>query len=222
MQEPFPQYHWQPTRVTALLGAVLLACSLILIIPLTQIMEDLEPEIITYREVVTLPLPPPLVPPSEQVEPQRAEAPPLVPVDTLLETIPPKQLDLSLNPGIGDAVAMGVEHGSFATEVDVMANIKEVFTFADLPQAPQVLNTPRITYPQALIRRGIKEGKVIVLIEINEQGRARVLEMISSTHPKLEPVAKRIVKGARFTIPKVNGEVVKVRGKWPLHLQAPL
>lgn len=221
MKEAFPQYHWKPTPVLALIGAVLLACGLILIIPLTQLMGNFKPEITTYRKIITLQPPPPPTPPSRELEPPPQQEPPMPELNTPPQALTPKPLDLALNPGIDDAIAMGLQALTFNPEADVIAEIKAVFTFQDLPETPRVLNTPRITFPPELSRRGIKEGKVVLLIEINEQGKAKTLKIISSTHPKLEPVAQRIVKQALFSVPQVDGKAVKVQGKWPLYLQAP-
>lgn len=220
MVREFPKSHWKLTPVLALIGATLLASALFLIIPLTQLLGDLNSKTITYREILTLKQPPTLAPPS--IQPQEPlEEDPLPKREPEIKALTLNPLELSLNPGIEDALAMGIKMQTFQTELDVVGAIKKVFTFADLPQTPRIINTPRIIFPRELIQRGIKEGKVVLLIEIDERGKAKVLSVISSTHSRLEPVAKGIAKRALFTIPKVNGNPAKVRGEWPLYLQAP-
>jgi len=198
----------------------LLASILFLIIPFTQLLTGDEPEIVTYREVLTLPPPPPIAPPAQAIELPKTTPPPPS-FEPPIDAIDPNPLTLSLNPGIGDAMAMGINTHGFKIQVDAIGDIQQIFTFADLPTAPRILNTPRITFPRKLIRQNITEGKVVVLIEINEQGQATVLKTISSTHPSLAPMAEGIVQQARFSVSKVDGVPVKVQGKWPLYLKAP-
>ena len=219
MVREFPKSHWKPTSLMALIGAIALASTLFLIIPLTQLLGDLNSNIITYREILTIKPPPPLVPPS--IQPEELPKEDLPKLEPEIEELTLNQLELSLNPGIGDALAMGIRMQKFETELDAIEAIRKVFTFADLPQPPHIINTPRITFPRELIQRGIKEGKVVLLIEIDERGKAKVLSVLSSTHSRLEPVAKGIAKRALFTIPEVDGTPVKVQGEWPLYLQAP-
>ena len=216
-----PNPDTEKSSVVAIVGAVVIAFSLFLIVPLTQILAKPPSKIVEYREIVTIKPPLPPTPPSKDIEPLKEPEPAPPEFKQPTENLQLNPLDLTLNPGTGDAIAMGVRTREFESEIDVMGDIEKIFTFADLPQAPRILNTPRITFPKSLTRRGIKDGKVVLLVEIDQKGRARVLKIISSSHPKLEPVAKDVVKRALFTTPEIEGETVTVRGEWPLYLQAP-
>ena len=116
---------------------------------------------------------------------------------------------------------MGLDMGGLAPAFDGVAEIEKIFDFSELPQVPGLLFIPEIQWPQDLARRGIKSGEVVLLILIDKKGKPRVESIRSSTHPSLEAVARRFAERARFSVSEVNGEAIKVRGEWPLILQAP-
>ncbi|PXA05545.1 hypothetical protein DDZ13_01345 [Coraliomargarita sinensis] len=171
------------------------------------------------REVTFSPPPPELPPPPpDEMEPPEAEEPP----PEMPKEPPPIEidaLDVALNPGAGDAVAMGIPTPDLNMEQDMTGDIQKLFTFEDLSESPRLINQPRFRYPSRLARRGIDEGKVIVEIDILPNGRAELRRIISSTHPELEEAAREIVRSARFTKPEVNGRPQTVRGRFPLILQ---
>lgn len=220
MEKNFPEARSSTHSLLAVMGATVLAGSLFFLIPITQSFMELDPEITEIREVVTID-PPKVqdIPPPDEMEEEVQEEIPQMRED--LQELTLSQLELSLNPGIGDALAMGIQSKDFNTRVDVVSDIKKIFVFDDLAQAPQILSVPRINYPRELQRRGINEGQVVLLIEINEKGKAKVLDIISSAHPTLEQVALKMARQVRFSIPKINGEAVTVRGEWPITLVAP-
>jgi len=124
----------------------------------------------------------------------------------------------NLSPGSGDAIAMGTPMPQLQ-QTETVQNIQELFSFEDLSEVPRLLHAPNFRFPSSLSRRGINEGKVIVEIEIQTDGRAKLLRISSSTHRELEPVAEAIISRARFTKPLVNGQPQKVRGRFPLILE---
>lgn len=201
-------------------GALGTAGLLFLLIPLTQLVDKVDAPDLEVREVSFAPPPPepPPPPPEELRAPPEAEpVPPEIP-----QTPPPielQTLDVALHPGSGDAVAMGIDTPDFLGKIDMTADIQQLFTFEDLSEAPRLMNQPRFRFPAQLARRGIKEGKVIVEIDILPNGQARLRRIISSTHPELEGPAREIVNSARFTKPEVNGRPQTVRGRFPLILK---
>lgn len=221
MQKTFSQSSSKTISAFRLLAAFLIAAALFLIIPLTQTLNKSSVEQTTYREIQTfepLPPPPPPLPPENKIENELALTPDLQPI---LQELTLDQLNLSLAPSASEGLTMGVSLEGFDTEKDIIGEIEKVFAFEDLSQSPSVINQPRINYPRELIRRGIKKGKVVLIIQIDKTGKARLDKIISSTHPQLEPVAKDVVRQVRFTPPTINGKTVTVRGEWPLFLQAP-
>lgn len=221
MQATLPNTDIKYRRVIALVGASLLATLIFLLIPITQQLQSPAPATIDVRKVVTI-VPPttPPPPPSSQPKPQKTPPPkPKFQQQTQQLQIDP--LDLVLTPSIGEALAIGITSGNFQTETDTLGDLQQIFTFQDLAQAPRITNRPSIQFPRELTRQGITQGRVVALIEINEKGRATVLEIISSTHPQLIKVARNAIRQARFTPPTVDGIPQTVRGEWPLSLSAP-
>ena len=221
MQEILPSEHNKSHVPLALLGAVVMALLVFLAIPITQHLENTRVELMQFREAMTITPPPPMVlpPTPEKVQPKESEPRPEFKQE--LQDFSLSQLELSLKPGISGALKIGPADHGFASEVDAIGEIQKLFTFADLESAPRIINKPRIAYPRELIRRGIREGRVLVRIEIDTRGRARVIEIISASEPRLIPAAKEVIRKARFTAPKVGGRLQKVHGEWPIIMRAP-
>lgn len=221
MQQILPVEHNKTRAPLALLGALVMALLVFLAIPVTQHLGNPRGDVMQFREAITITPPPPMVlpPTPEQVQPKEPE--PTPEFKQQLQDFSLSRLELSLNPGISGALRIGSAGNSFMTEVDALSEIQQLFTFADLESAPRIINNPSIVYPRELIRSGIREGRVLVRIEIDTKGRARVLEIISATEPRLIPAAKEVIRKARFTAPKVGGVPQKVHGEWPIILRAP-
>jgi protein TonB len=221
MEQALPVEHNKSRAPLALLGALVMSLLVFLAIPVTQHLGNPRSDVIEFRETLTITPPAPtlLPPPPEQVQPREPEPKPEF--KEQLQDFSLNQLELSLQPSIGGALKMGIASAGFATEVDALSEIQKLFTFADLQSSPRVINSPSIVYPRELIRSGIREGQVLVEIEIDIKGRARVLKIISASDPRFIPAAKEVIRKARFTPPKVGGVPQKVYGEWPIILRAP-
>ena len=221
MEQTLPVDHNKARAPLALLGALLMTLLVFLAIPITQHLGNQRNDLIEFREAMTSTPPAPLIlpPPPEKVE--QSEPEPTPEFKQQLQDFSLSQLELSLNPSISGALRVGVTSAGFATEVDALSEIQKLFTFADLQSAPRIINSPSIVYPRELVRRGIREGRVLAKIEIDTKGRARVLEIISASDPRLIQAAKEVIRKARFTPPKVGGVPQKVIGEWPILLRAP-
>ena len=183
------------------------------------------PEVLV-RKVSHVPPPPP--PPKEifkkvmqkpidvsMMTPKSSQSP------VILETAP---LDLQYDVDLKPVVKLSNDY-QFNVEVDVeiAQALQTHFNFEALSEGPRPLGSGGFKYafPTLLRKRGIKEGKVVVLIEINTKGRASVLQVQTYTHKSLVPIAKRYVKMTPFTIPTVDGRAVTAKGIWPVILRAP-
>lgn len=219
MPKEFPSSRWKWTPLFVIGGALGMAGFLFILIPLTQMLDKVEKPELKIREVRFSPPPPESPPPPpEKPQPPKSEPPP----PEIPQEPPPirvEKLDVALNPGAGDAVAMGIAPPELQIKDDMTEGMQNLFTFEDLGEAPRLINTPPFRFPSELVKRGVTEGKVVVEIDILPNGRARLLRIISSTHRELEEPVRRIVKAARFTKPKVDGRPQTVRGRFPLNLQ---
>ncbi len=214
-------------KVLALLGALLASLVLFLLIPLTQFLDDVSDEIVEYREMnLVAPPPPPVVPPPDEIETVEQQELPQPPQPQRQVTeVPVQQLPLSLSPGVGVSLVMGVPNLEGMGEMDLVADIERIFNFDELAEVPRLLNARmiRADFPRELARRGIKEAKVVMEILIDRGGRVRVERIlsISKDHPRLREAARKAASQARFSVTRVDGQAVVVRGKFPLTLRAP-
>ena len=132
MPAQLPQPNRRLTAFLALAGAVFLAALLFLIIPISQALQDSDIQTVILREVepvVLTPPKPPVIEEKRQIERTPDKIPELEPEPTELEL---SQLELSLNPGVGEVLSMGVQAGDFQVQVDAIGDIEKIFDFAEL------------------------------------------------------------------------------------------
>ncbi len=228
-----PLFKWKWASAWAAGGALLLASLLFLLIPATQMLPDEREEILLMREMDRISIPPiSSQPPPPQLEEEMVleldQPTPEVLFDQAMN--PGSQapvlnaLPLSYSPGGGDSVLMGAPLAEIQTGVNIAGagiDFSKVFSFGDLRENPRILHVPAVRFPDSLIRRGVRRGEVVLLIEIDPDGKARVERVISCSHPELESLAIDTVHRSRFTIPRVEGRAVRVKGRWPLVFHAP-
>ena len=65
------------------------------------------------------------------------------------------------------------------------------------------------------MRRGL-EGEVKLLVLIDEKGKVRVLEVVSSTHPDFIEPSRKAAEDSIYEPPRRNGEAVKVQFYLPI------
>ncbi|MGE9294048.1 MAG: energy transducer TonB [Puniceicoccales bacterium] len=144
-------------------------------------------------------------PPKEEEEPPEMEETP----DLSLE-----QLELSLNPGMGGDLA-----GDFALpgmgigKADL--DISSIFDLDDLDKQPRALNQPPPRYPRAFMRKKIS-GFVKLMFVVDENGKARDIEVLESTHKDFADAAVEAVKRWKFEPGTKNGEKVRTRVRIPI------
>ena len=215
----------RPGRIpmVAMAGAVVMATMLYMIIPISQVLQGGDGSRIEYREIEPVIIDPPEPPEVEEEEPEEEEPEeemPELPQEML--QIELTQLDISLNPGMGDAVAMGIRPSSMDMEADTVGAIQDIFEFDDLANPPSRINTPRYDYPRQLERRGIREIRVVVEILIDESGRARFQRILETSyaHASVDVVARSLANQVRFTVTEIEGRPVKVRARFPITLKS--
>ena len=192
-----------------------------MIIPLSQLITAVPEESkLVVRDIPLIVPPPPKTPPPK--ESTQKEPPPMpefqLPPEAQLETSP---LDIAIKPQMGDVLNTEVKV-VFATQVDISEEIEKIFTFEELQQPPRPIFVPPSAdkFPNSL--RRVSQVTVVMIIQIDKTGKVSKVERIkSATHPGVEIIARRYVKGIRFTPPMVDGRPVKVRGVVPLTIPNP-
>ena len=89
------------------------------------------------------------------------------------------------------------------------------FNLHELDRNPNVLKRGNLRYPPHLKRRGL-EGEVKLLVQIDEKGKVKVLEVASFTHPDFVEPSRKAAEGSTYEPPKRNGEAVKVQFYLPV------
>ncbi len=155
---------------------------------------------------------------------------PVVPAPSSRETLVNDLPAIPFRAGNGDALHIGVTTGNFSAQPSIgnfgldtttKTNFGKNFSFEELQHPPSVLFVPSITFPKEMVRRNVREATVEMIILIDEVGKVKVENIVSSSHPIFENIAKEAAEHSLFSITKVDGNPVKVRGKWPLIIQQP-
>lgn len=196
-----------------------LTLALFLVLPMLENIgrqEDKNDVKLTTVDTVEQPPPPPVV------EQQKQEPPPEeTPQPELTENAPPldlSQLELALNPGMGDGAA-----GDFAVKLPATEGLgggknsssEDIFSMADLDQAPRVIFQPAPQYPPDLKKKKI-QGTVYVLFIVDQDGRVKDPKVQKSDNPGFDAPALQAVKKWRFDPGKVGGKAVQFRMRVPL------
>jgi len=195
-----------------------LTLALFLVLPMLENIgrqEDKNDVKLTTVDTVDQPPPPPVV------EQQKPEPPPEAPPPPeLTENAPPldlSQLELALNPGMGDGTA-----GDFAVKLPVTEGLasgkgssEDIFSMADLDQSPRVIFQPAPQYPPELKKKKI-QGTVYVLFIVDQDGRVKDPKVQKSDNPGFDAPAMQAVKKWRFDPGKVGGKAVQFRMRVPL------
>lgn len=94
---------------------------------------------------------------------------------------------------------------------------KSQYSLGELDRKPRLLRNPSVTFPRSI--RGASSGRVVVRVAILPSGRSQYLSTISSTHPALVPLGRKIANGSRFTPPTRQGRPVKAVMSWPITIK---
>lgn len=202
---------------TLIVGAVL-TVGLFLLLPVLQDIghqdkkADLE---LVSVDAVEAPPPPPVAEDKKEEPPLEEEPPP-----ELTENAPPldlSQLELALNPGMGDGVG-----GDFAVKLTVAGagetaaqEREDIFSLADLDQAPRVIMQPAPQYPSEMKKKKI-QGTVHVLFIVDKDGRVMAPKVQKTDNPAFDTSALTAVKRWRFEAGKKNGQPVPFRMRVPI------
>jgi TonB family protein len=140
----------------------------------------------------------------EPVTPKLAQAPIELEVDPL---------DVTLNVGPGDFKA-AFSLANYNPAPDGFGQ-QLFFALHELDRTPNIIKRGVLAYPPKLKRKGL-EGEVRLLVLIDEKGKVRVLEVVSSTHPDFVEPSRKAAENSIYEPPKRNGEAVKVQFYLPI------
>mgnify|MGYP001166908931 CR=1 FL=1 len=207
--------EYSSSRLSLLYGSTI-ALFIMLLVPLTQIMQPLPNSVESIEEVNIAPPPPPPLLEDPPPPPTKEESPPPdfkipPPMPTL------DQLEVSLNPGTGDlsiASGMGIRV-DFSTES--AEQLEQIFDFGDLDDIPRIIREGRFRYPPNS-PRGQGEAFVRVLVHINKDGRVAVHKVVDFSHSEFVNVVRSMAEDTRFTSPMRNGQKVRSKYVWTIRI----
>lgn len=188
--------------------------AVMLLLPFTQWITDRGPGSAELRTVdITIPPPPP--PPPDPPPPEEPDTEPPTPE---MQTPPPNlslsQMDMALNPGIGDAAAGAFSFEGFGVTPDAASDLN-IFEVSDLDRPPRRTRTVAPVYPQHL-RAARVQGYVTLLIVIDQTGRVAVEEVVEASHRDFVASAIEAAERCQFEPPTVRGETVRARYRFTI------
>ncbi len=204
--EPLPNL-----RARSVILALLASFGLFCLLPLSEFVRPDEWVVRPAEVPAYSPPPPPTTEMEKEVAKKLFFSPPI------LETPPVKLLNepsaATLEVGPGDFQAafslatFNPAPTGFASEL--------VFAMHELDRNPGVIKRGSLVYPAHLRRKGL-EGEVKLLVQINEKGRVKVLETVSSTHPDFVEASRNAAEGSIYEPPTRNGKPVMVEFYLPV------
>jgi len=197
-------------RFLVLTGASVLTVTFFLVLPLIQAITKPADDTLDLVDVDTGNLPPPPPPPPEdepEDEEEEEEEPPELEPD--IQPLDLAQLELALNPGLGD----GMFGGDFSLSLDGMKkgnkNVDALFSLADLDQAPRGIYQPSPVHTPAT--RSAAPGTIYIIFLVDESGKVVSPKVQKTDSPAFERPALEAIKKWKFEPGKRNGEPVKFR-----------
>ncbi|MBT7957731.1 MAG: hypothetical protein HN759_00210 [Akkermansiaceae bacterium] len=215
----------------------------VLIAPRMMVLDNTAKEFdIRKIETVSLPEPPP--PPLEEVPEEDVPPPPppalidlrttpdisqptlpvsiskidpRLAVDTFFPDQPPSPLPVIVKPRPKPVVKPNKPESSRPTLKPSPPMPKSEYSLGELDRKPQLISNPSVTFPRSI--RGASSGRVVVRVAILPSGRSKYVSTVSSTHPALISLARKIANGSRFTPPTRQGSPVKAVMTWPITIK---
>ncbi|MEI4551955.1 energy transducer TonB [Pseudoalteromonas spongiae] len=201
----------------AMLVAFAILTSALSLVMLSRFLTTGVQKSLTVRNIETMSLPPPPPPPPPMTQPQ---------VDTPTIAISASgegpQITMSLvKPEVTYTqqpidITFQVDDINWSDSLDVDW---QAFGLSDLDSLPRSLANLKFNVPKKIRRSGVKRFDIVLDVLINEQGKVTLIDIKENPFPSFKKEIKRIVKIARFTPPKKNGENVKARFNWPIEVE---
>ena len=172
--------------------------------------KDLVEQVVAYTapEIEELEEEPPPPPPEEEPPPELEAEPPQLSL---------AQLDIALNPGTGGSLAGDFAMPTIAANSSALGT-EDFVDFSDLDQTPRPLPGSTLDFPRRL-KRNPAEGRVILLIKLDEQGRVLEAQVESSNLPDFEEVVAAQVSRWSFSPPTRNGQPVRAQARLPIPIR---
>jgi protein TonB len=195
-------------------GGATCTAVLFFVLPLIQAITAQETDELLLMQVDAATLPPPVVSDAEQPEEeeQEEEQPPPELVDAP-EDLTLEQLELALDPGLGEGWATADFTIDLRSIVKSDDDLDELFSLADLDQEPRVISQVQ---PVRTGKLRTREGTVHVIFIVDERGRVESPKVWKTTDPIFVSAALAALKKWKFEPGQRGGKPVKSRMRIPI------
>lgn len=196
--------RWAGSWVLGLLATI----GLFLALPFFQLISTVggpSTDLVSLEMSKAPPPPPPeqkTPPPEEKEEEKNPELKREQPKLTLA------QLELALNPGMGDASAGGDFSMDF--QVNSMEELEFIFEISEVDRIPRPIFRVAPVFPYEMKQAGIS-GSVQLLFVCGADGKVKRISVRSSSHREFEQPAMQAIRGWRFEPGMKDGRPVNVR-----------
>ena len=161
------------------------------------------------------------IPDIEEFEEEEPPPPPEEEPPPELEVEPPQlslaQLDIALNPGTGGSLAGDFAMPTIAATSSSLGT-EDFVDFSDLDQTPKPMPGYTLRFPRRLQRKPAN-GRVVLLIKLNEQGEVVSADIESSNLPDFEKIVAEQVAKWKFTPPTKEGTPVRAQARFPIPIR---
>lgn len=195
--------------ITAFSMVILLLVSLV---ALTKKSSETKPAMTIRQVSVAIPPPPPTHnPPSIQKE----NAAVSVAVEGTGATLhwQKTELQVAIAPPVAPELQLSYEQSSLLDNLNFNWH---TFGLGDLDEMPRLLTNIKVNFPEKLKRKGVKLAEVELDVMIDEQGSVLLRRIVHNQYPELDLVIQKLVRRARFSVPKKDGIAVKAAFHWPV------
>ncbi|HKK50385.1 MAG TPA: energy transducer TonB, partial [Myxococcota bacterium] len=121
------------------------------------------------------------------------------------------------NPGTGGSLAGDFAMPAIATTASSLGTADFV-DFSDLDQTPRPMPGSTLDFPRRLKRKAVN-GRVILLIKLDEEGRVIEARVESSDLPEFEEIVASQVEKWSFSPPTQNGKPVRAQARLPIPIK---
>lgn len=188
--------------------SLLISLGLFCLLPLSQFLQS---DVLLVRKVEVpafSPPPPPKTKMEKEIERNLLNNEPPPKLENTEVDLQTSLMDVTLEVGPGDFKAAFSLASFNPAPQDFGKGL--VFALHELDRNPSVLKRGILRYPSHLKRKGL-EGEVKLLIQIDENGAVKVIEVVSSTHPDFIAASRKAAETSIYEPPKRNNEPVKVQ-----------
>ncbi|GAA6185314.1 hypothetical protein [Aliiglaciecola sp. NS0011-25] len=201
--------------IAPLLASLLIASLVSLALSVLQ-QDTAQQTELTIRKINLAVLPPPPPPKHQQLKSYVNSAPNIqLKVDGGGANMEFQYTDMLQDLQVSELPEVEIQN-SQSNLLDMLSFDWQAFGLSDLDEMPRLLTDLKIKFPDSLKRKGVTSAAVKLAVLIDERGSVLLKNITQNQYPELDIAIRKLVKQARFSIPKKDGVAVRASFNWPL------